>query len=301
MSFIARRDFFLEYETLPKEKQFPIIASHVAFTGYPWTERSRRIGKRNVYDKWVEIVHHNMEGHLNNTSFYPNSLNFYDEEIESILKSKGLIGIIFDIRVLGGKTDDKEVSEFLSFEEDTHWFGREAENFTQIIDETNIKFHEERLLREQIEEFDEMFPLKSPSELFMVQDEKFISLQKEKFDASKLDHLQYFMNNILHVVVIGKNVANVNPWDHKCIGSDFDGLIAPMHCCISCEEFPKLAIMLKDNLPCAAMTAGVPLDENQDAEYGINKIIDKFFFSNALTLIKNTLQAQEKLMSDLPE
>lgn len=138
MSLVSRKQFYKHHQDHFPGK--PIIASHVGLAGHTWIDLYKRIKRKKIarlarvvkiYMKKTQghlhkIINQKTEGYLNDTYFNPNSINLYDEEIENILNSFGLIGLIFDIRILGGQRNlsggiKKFETEFLYLDEYYEW------------------------------------------------------------------------------------------------------------------------------------------------------------------------------------
>lgn len=94
MSALTRKEFYEiinAYNQNNADDQIPIIASHVAYSG-----------QKTLNDQIAEATKPNAEP---NNSFIDDFLNWNinlcDEDIKQIVKSKGLIGFVFEQRVLG--------------------------------------------------------------------------------------------------------------------------------------------------------------------------------------------------------
>ena len=134
----------------------------------------------------------------------PWSINLYNEEINIIFDSGGMIGIILDQRILGAQ---KVKGEY--------------------FDRNELK----ALLGETVEFVEGIFQEDEP---FVFEDEEERTEELSLFN--KRMHLRHICNTILHAVKIGGERA----WKQLCIGSDMDGLIDPVNNCTSSEQFPDL-------------------------------------------------------------
>lgn len=134
MSAYSRIDFY-RFRANNNLNQYPIVASHVGIAGLSFSE----IGK---YSKWRRTVHRRSRIELVKVKYThrrpagrillnPWTLNLYDEDIFEILKSRGLIGIMFDRGRLGqskvfpeylGTMEFKELSNnFQKFHDADEW------------------------------------------------------------------------------------------------------------------------------------------------------------------------------------
>ncbi len=189
MSLWSRLQFYKmlkEDETLKREK-IPIIMSHAGITGVSYNKMLVR--KCEYIGNWFKIGYFKKHG-LMRTDFNPWSINLYDEEIQEIIDSDGIIGINLDERILGTKQHcSSSLTEYLSDNEFYHYM--------PMID-NNIGRKNARRQNK---------PFKGPRKWF----------------SSHRD-IKYLCNSILHIVEIGGEKA----WDHICIGSDFDGMVNPI-------------------------------------------------------------------------
>lgn len=290
MSWVARQEFY----RLRKENAWdnmPLIASHIGLTGFSFTERNRYIKERGIKrgNNIYKISYHKKSGLIAGTYFNPDSINFYDEDIVEVLKSGGLIGINLDIRILGGGKNifqplDEE-HEFITIEEFKDWelkeelftaFDATKYNDVAINGEIVNDFWDKEELDAEKEEIAEMYPHKADLEVL-------VQYQPE-------EHLKYFINHLLKIKLIADSNADelegVNVWDHICIGSDFDGMISAVHCCMNATQFQSFANMVQNALPAYASEVGVDL-----GDLCIENITKKIFFGNGYRFIKNHFSA----------
>ena len=283
MSWVSRKDL---YDIRQKNgwEHIPLVASHAALTGFKADERMDYIYKIKGIKrapKVYKVRYKKKDGLLGNTKFNPNSINLYDDEVVTILKSKGLLGINFDKRILGasekltGGIKVKE-TEFISIEEASEWFGPTSEtDFSPIFDDytrfgrRGEFIPDEEDWEESEEEFQELFP-KQPSTG---------KAAKRKISRNRAQlHLKYFCNQLLKIKMIAdENAAvlqGINIWDHICMGADFDGLISTIHCCSDITKVENFAGQVNDNLKNFADQAGIQLG------MPVPDIVEKIFFKN---------------------
>lgn len=98
MSLKARKQFYaMQAAEFPDA---PIMATHMGMTGTSWDKKLvRRVKEAKKYDGY-RVTYHKTSGALD-TDFNPWSINLYDEDIEAIVGSGGLIGLSLDQRILG--------------------------------------------------------------------------------------------------------------------------------------------------------------------------------------------------------
>ena len=281
MSWVAREDLY-KLRIKNGWDGIPLIASHAALTGFKVKDRMDYIFKtkgikraRKVY----KVRYKKKKGIIDKTMFNPNSINLYDEDVVQILKSKGLLGINIDKRILGasqgldGRIKMKEV-EFISVEETADWFAM-MPSFSPIYDDylSNLRggkfVPDEEDKQESEEEFNELFP--------RPQKKKKKARQVVKDPKIEL-HLKFYCNQLLKLRQIADEYAaelpGINMWDHICMGADFDGLISTIHCCRDVTRVEEFAKMVENNLQDFADTAGINLG------MGVPDIIERIFFKN---------------------
>ncbi|MDB4835488.1 dipeptidase [Cyclobacteriaceae bacterium] len=104
MNATSRREFYnqVAIPCLGTPSEFPVIASHVAYSGRPSLREQELTYDSETDDFYVK------KGDRNN---YGWNINICDEDIEVIVKTKGLIGINMDQRILGVPSGDKKMPE----------------------------------------------------------------------------------------------------------------------------------------------------------------------------------------------
>ncbi len=206
LSLRSRIDFYA-YRKQMEYENMPIIASHVGVTGI---SRTNHLYVRKLVQpmlrRFFKVVYKQVPGIIEGTFFNPSTINMYDEDIVEILKSDGIIGISFDIRIIGGKR--KPPKEFLS--------SYEAYSFTSDTDSTLEVSNSE--VDFQDEEGDE-----------------------DIFDGKDLDYKQlkgvlHFANQVLHILQVGNRIG-IDASGYVAIGTDYDGLVA------SLPEVPNASAM----------------------------------------------------------
>ncbi len=113
MSLFARKQFY----ALPEVQGQPILASHIGVTGMSYHDIHTIIKGACIVDReFVEVKYQRVKG-ISDTHFNPWSINLYDEEIKTIVKSGGLMGLNMDQRIQGA---DNPKGEYWSLKEFRH-------------------------------------------------------------------------------------------------------------------------------------------------------------------------------------
>lgn len=224
MGLTTRKEFY-QFRQENNYQNIPILVSHAALTGLSWESE-----KLMEYIEKAELV--NSDNHVRvqwkkpkgiqkplsllwNCEFNPWSLNLYDEEIEIIVNSGGLIGLILDQRVLGAQ---KVSSEYF-----------DHQNYLAL----GLKLKRSR--DEWAEDAEDEDQEKNYAE----------GKPDPILRNNAIKHLWHLCNQILHII----KCAGPKAWNHITIGSDFDGLISPIKACISVAEYPHLEKSLIEMLP----------------------------------------------------
>jgi microsomal dipeptidase-like Zn-dependent dipeptidase len=101
-------------------------------------------------------------------------------------------------------------------------------------------------------------------------------------DPSVEETFRQFCANLLHIIRIGATVPGVaDPWDHVCIGSDFDGLIDPVNACPTIEHMPDFMKQLAEVLPRMAAKGGMPMSSAE-----VDRCLNKLFHDNLVDFLR---------------
>jgi hypothetical protein len=138
-----------------------------------------------------------------------------------------LIGISLDQRILGFPTE--HVAYHLNvYPSDTEYISK---------NETLAYFgpHDPKL-----------YPVNTEAEGTLSGDD--VSNQETSFEGIAAVHAYYFMNQVIHILKLGKAMGmSYDKVKTKiCLGSDFDGLINAIDCCKNATEFNDFKQVLKD-------------------------------------------------------
>lgn len=189
----------------------PLICTHAGTTGLSISDRvkylySQPVDKGQVY----EVVYLKpLSRHFENTYHNCSSINLYDEDIENLLLSGGIIGLSFDQRILGfadesvipGLTVPHDM-EYISHDEAEFFLGPQPTALPVWPDDTNV------WTAEDFEDLDQSLYIET--------------------------HRRFLVNNIIHILWVANKNTSINIQDAAkqiCIGTDFDGLINAIDCC----------------------------------------------------------------------
>lgn len=285
MSLFSRLQYYRYRAKLAEEHEqvakLPVISSH---TGFTFTTYSQFISNRQylpqidtgdeglpltsiaaIERKIGKTDDHNNEDLFGN----PWTINLFDEEIEEIFNTNGLIGISLDQRVLGTR------KMFLDGKRGSHYEPEHLarEEYTWLFENGQVPVAESALLEGL---------------------QRVVPLPRER-------HSMLLALHLVHAVRVGKNagitgsddVDDPSPWDFLCIGSDFDGLINPINSVKNVTQMDRLKSELMRYLPQADKT--LPFYEGEKAlRYDVNghpdlgyveAVIDKVLSINGIRLL----------------
>jgi microsomal dipeptidase-like Zn-dependent dipeptidase len=288
MSVYTRFHYYRYRESLINEtatvNRLPIITSH---TGFTFTSLNNYLAKKQFRSTtgqqdgaFVCIVESENRkiGKTNdsiNSGLYGNpwTINLFDEEIIEIMSSRGMIGISLDQRILGAE---------------------------KMVDSNRPEYFDPEYIAK--EEWEKLFrdgQLPGAEKLF-----DFLSIPSR---AER--HLMLLCLHIIYAVRIGNAgigwEPDTSPWDHICIGSDFDGLINPINRIDNILKLSDLAAGLKKYLPVADKYLNTgddnnarslrynPGDGSLDMNY-LDEVIGKFMYTNGLNFTARYLSNWEE-------
>ncbi|MFX1703490.1 membrane dipeptidase [Chitinophaga sp. CC14] len=288
MSVYTRFHYYRYRESLineaPVVNRLPIITSH---TGFTFTSLNNYLAKKQfrsttgqqdgVFVSIVESENRKI-GKTNdsiNSGLYGNpwTINLFDEEIIEIMGSRGMIGISLDQRILGAE---------------------------KMVDSNRPEYFDpEYIAREEWEKLFRDGQLPGAEKLF-----DFLSIPSR---AER--HLMLLCLHIIYAVRIGNAgigwEPGTSPWDHICIGSDFDGLINPINRIDNVLKLSDLAAGLKKYLPVADKYLNTgdgndtrslrynTTDGSLDMNY-LDEVIGKFMYTNGLNFTARYLSNWEE-------
>ncbi len=267
MSLNARLDLYRMFRLADPEPKYvqPLICTHAGTTGLPIIDRVKYIykvpeDKGSVYElmhlkprsRFYEDVYHNAS-----------SINLYDEDIENIFLSEGIIGLSFDQRILGFGDDSGETSvivphdlEYISHLEAEFFFGPTPENLHIWPDDTNVWASEDL---DELAQNQDLYP-----------------------DL----HRKFLINNILHILWVASNKQSIGlkkAAKQICIGTDFDGLINAIDCCKTADGLQQLKDDMRQEL-------AKGLNKNGFQELNVDILLDDIFYNNGKNFMLKRLK-----------
>ncbi len=263
MGWVARTKFY----SLRDQKGYtkPIICTHAGLTGIRSIDRLSYLRDKveAIGEVW-QVNHLKKLGHVPHSAFNMTSINLYDDDIEKILLSNGLIGISLDQRILGYPT------EHIAY----RWDG--------------FPFDNEYISRFETKAF---FGIGNPSDLppnaaaeeTLDGDE---ALNQEPI--SELAHAHYFMNHVIHILKVAKaaGIAYNKAKTMICLGSDFDGLINAIDCCKDCTQFEDFKDTLRRITNSNLFWQNTGFSKN---EIDMEELLELIFYRNGVNFVMKHL------------
>ncbi len=244
MSLKSRLDMYRYHAE--KNYTVPVIATHMGVTGYTiseWINQTTATSATNeqpveIKSKvtTVAMENSNDEQGATNYHFNPWSINLMDEDIIHILNTNGMIGISLDRRILGYENNTKgngvqdnidavlDNREYMSADEYRYFFTEHMPDMPGAYDKNAIVKEKAR-----------------NADVDVIVDKKGTLNDKQKDELREIANIAL---TILHIVAVGINKTNTDPWKHIMIGSDYDGLIDPINYSISCEHLEDVEARL---------------------------------------------------------
>ncbi|WP_132054635.1 amidohydrolase family protein [Pseudocnuella soli] len=273
MSLYSRLQYYRYRAKLAEEhaqvSKLPVISSH---TGFTFTTYSNFIGNQ----QYLPQVDTDSEGlpvttiaaqerkigktddHNNEDLFgNPWTINLFDEEIEEIFNTNGMIGISLDQRVLGTR------KMFLDGKRKSH-------------------YEPEHLAREEYTKLFENGQVPGAEAVLLEGLQRVVPLPRERHSMLLALHLVHAVRVGLNAGIAGPaDVDDPSPWDYLCIGSDFDGLINPINSVKNITQIDRLKGELMRYLPQADKT--LPFYEHEKAlRYDRNGTVDRKYLESVI-------------------
>jgi microsomal dipeptidase-like Zn-dependent dipeptidase len=265
MSLKARLDLYRMFKVADVVPRFiqPIICTHAGTTGLPIIDRVKYIESVPA-DKGLvhEVVYLKPKSRFYDDVYHNcSSINLYDEDIENIFLSEGIIGLSFDQRILGFGDDSGLTNvivphdvEYISHMEAGFFFGPSPSNLRVWPDDNNVWASED---------FDVV----------------------EKAAYPDL-HRKFLINNIIHILWVASKHSLIGikkAAKQICMGTDFDGLINAIDCCKDATGLKQLKKDMKKDL----------LDQfkrNGFNTLNADEFLDDIFYNNGKNFMLNRLR-----------
>jgi len=265
MSLKARLDLYRMYKLPDPEPQYlqPLICTHAGTTGLPLIDRVKYIlsvpeDKGPVY----ELLHLKPKSRFYDDVYHnASSINLYDEDIQNIFLSEGIIGLSFDQRILGFGDDSGQTGvivphdvEYISHLEAGFFFGPTPENLNVWPDDTNI-WASEDLADLDLAEYPDL-------------------------------HRRFLINNIMHILWVASQHSLIGiekAAKQICIGTDFDGLINAIDCCKTADGLQQLKDDMREDLADLLSNNGF---NSLDADV----LLDDIFYNNGKNFMLKRLR-----------
>ncbi len=245
----------------------PLICSHAGVTGISNMDRLKYFYDQpplnegdNENAVWM-VRYLKKWGHVGETAFNMTSLNLYDEDIEEVLISGGMIGISLDQRIIGFPADEPLLYQETIQPTDLDYISKkEAGAFFGPVDPAQCPPREE-------DNNDVMF---------------YDDAENQNQDDTVSLHALYFLNQVVHILSVAKNskrgLTTADALKSICIGSDLDGLVNPIDCCTDTTQYPDF----KDRLLRAMNKRGFWKGTGfTNSEIDTAALLDGIFFKNA--------------------
>lgn len=252
----------------------PLICTHAGFTGLSYKDIPdymidfNKVRKKNYsYILWAKPKTYNTLNGLM-TAFNPSTINLYNEDIMAILHSGGMIGLNLDKRILGYTEGDSRPAAMNDFAFEEEYISN-AERDVYLT---------KRQIGGKVNDFN----------CITMQE----VLEGGEVNPALADyHLSHFMSHVLHFI---KVVQDAGDYDMQkaltqiCIGSDFDGLINPVRCCMTVMDINKLKNAFRKSFKNYAQEnkhiVSLPLN------FDIDRFTEQLFFENGKNFIVKRLQ-----------
>ncbi|MEO6219119.1 MAG: membrane dipeptidase [Ginsengibacter sp.] len=266
MSLLSRWELYsMLRDTNNSDKYIaPIICTHAGLTGLSINDRVKYL-LRTPEDVGVvyEVCYLKPKSpYIDGVYFNCSSINLYNEEIEAILLSGGLIGLSFDQRILGFADENvlRDVTmphdvEYISELEAEFFFGPNPAILQPFTDDDKIW---------SSDDFENLDPVRN------------IQL-----------HPLFFLNQVIHILTIAKNNTSIDV--HKsckqiCLGSDYDGLINAIDNCKQVNKLDTFKQLCLGKLPGLIQKAGL-----NNEGINIPELVENIFYKNGRDFVLNRL------------
>ncbi len=251
MSLKTRWELYTLFKDDNDDTKFiqPIICTHAGTTGLSIKDRATFLLNPPIDRGLVYEVSYVKPQSKHDAECYHNcsSINLYDEDLEFIFLSGGIVGLSFDQRILGFA--DENVLPNVTVPHDVEYISHlEANFFFGPVDPTTLPVWPDDNKVWASEDFENLDP----------------SLYADM-------HRRFLINNILHILWVANKHPKIDinkAVKQICIGTDFDGLINAIDCCKDADGLTQLKEDMREDLKnllnkegLGAINAAVLLDD----------------------------------------
>lgn len=294
MSWLARREFYAFRQSAGITA--PLVCSHAGFTGCWFDKHGERWSDYCLPDtqawrfaatgqKRMLLAKPNPYLTDHAIGFNASSINLFNEDIEEILASEGLIGLSLDQRILGYSefVDDEPlrsdnvvvVNGTLKILTDSDFIA-DAEVATEVVFEQTTQ------------RFDKISQCVRTS----------ARITQNSSDVAEFFHPRHFYLHVAHAIAVARSIggeaaATQILTQTLCIGSDFDGLIDGLDCCPDTDGMGRLKALFKNEFGAFLNEAGIALP----AGLSVATIAERIFYENGRDFVLKRVEAIKELLS----
>lgn len=244
----------------------PVICTHAGLTGQSITDRVKYLLRtpEDVGEVYEVCYLKPKSPYIEGVYFNCSSINLYNEDIETILLSEGLIGLSFDQRIVGFADENvlRNVTtphdlEYISELEAGFFLGPNPSALPTWTDVDQIWSSED------FENLDPVFNLEL--------------------------HPLFLLNQVIHILVVAKNnelIGVQKAMRQICLGSDYDGLINALDNCRQADKLNDFKEIALEKMP--ELLRKAKLDNE-----GINipMLVENIFYNNGRDFVVNRLRS----------
>lgn len=262
MSLKSRRQFYEIMKDNKGKYSQPLICTHAGVTGLSINDRVKYLREKiqDVGDVYRVVYLKPRSKHLQNTYFNCSSINLYDEDIEEILRSGGLIGLSFDQRIIGFANENFLRNATIPHE--AEFIGRSEASF--FLGPSPL-----------------LLPVYNGDDIWSSED-------FENLDPAMNEevHLEFFFNQAFHILDVAKRKGLSAKQASKqiCLGTDFDGLINAIDSCKTAADLPAFKQKAISRLP--KLFRKAKLDREGII---VTEFVEDLFYRNGRNFVLNRL------------
>lgn len=264
MSLKSRWELYTWFKNSDDSFIQPIICTHAGTTGLSISDRVKFLLNQPVHRGLVYEVAYLKPQSKHDPECYHNcsSINLYDEDIEMIFLSGGMIGLSFDQRILGFA--DENVLPNVTVPHDVEYISdMEASFFFGPADPATLPV--------------------LPGDTGVWAGEDFENLDPSLYVEM---HRRFLINNIIHILWVANNHDSIDikkAVKQICLGTDFDGLINAIDCCKNADGLQQLKADMKDGLIDQFKSNGLTAID-------VDEFLDDLFYNNGKNFMLNRIR-----------